>query len=94
MITLILCLVALTYICFVALLRINKMTIETCDHVRFAHIAIAVGSLAKLCDIVEGSSVGVSDTILAIGVAIFCGVNRRAMICEKGSCECTRKEVV
>jgi hypothetical protein len=67
---------ASAYIFFVGTMALNRMTNKTRHAVRYAHIALVVGSAAGIASGFVARDI--FETIFAVGVALYLAANQRA----------------
>jgi hypothetical protein len=67
---------ASAYIFLVGVMALNRMTSETRHAVRYAHIALVVGSAAGIASGFVARDI--FETIFAVGVALYLAANQRS----------------
>lgn len=83
MIPLLLCIACLAFLTAHLLIAINKMNRRTCAYIRFAFVAMTIGSFSWMCDFIEGHQPTVSEMLFIGSLTVFFHSTRRKDECLK-----------
>ena len=68
--------IACMYVFYISTISLNKMTKDTPNNIRFAHVSLLAGSAAGLASCVVQRDV--FECLFAVGIALYVASGRRA----------------
>lgn len=82
--TQLLCALAALVIVFGSVGSLGCMTMHTSHLIRVAQLMVSIGSFAELAHIAAGRDPGIFETLMMVGMATLCTVDRRCTVTKPG----------